>query len=172
MPFLAAANQSRLLAVLSSMLFNMGARFLTGKLTPLQESLLATLAARRLVAFSMFFTATRDLVFSLGMTLAFCVLLEGLLNEGSRFCVLPGAAGLRGVLGGPLQRPRGYPPPRTGSRGSLPGQRGPRGETPETRTWTTPPKSRPEQRPPQAAVPLYSPTPCSSRGQCFVAMGI
>ncbi len=92
---LAHINASKLLAGVTSMAFNFGSRALIGELTPAQQRLFQHPVVKRVVVFCMYFIATRDFTTSIALGLATIVALEFLLNEGSRFCVIPGARGHR-----------------------------------------------------------------------------
>ncbi len=88
---LANLNASKVLLGLSGVMVNIGSKAVINEyLTPLQEQALKGAAVRRVVVFCMFFLATRDLLLAAALATAFVVMVEGLLNERSRFCVLPG----------------------------------------------------------------------------------
>ena len=71
----------------ASMLSALGSRFVVAELTPQQEAVLRHPAVKRLVIACMFFIVTRDAATSLVLTVAVTMLLDGLANENSRFCV-------------------------------------------------------------------------------------
>ena len=70
-------------------MLNVGTSYLMQDLMPLAQRVFAYVWVRRLVFFAIFFTATRDLVASVLLTLAFVLLVDVLLNERSKYCVLP-----------------------------------------------------------------------------------
>jgi hypothetical protein len=88
---LLSVNSSKLLWGLTSVMLNLGSRFLITDVTPAQQRIFQHPVYKRLVVFCMMFAATRDVLLSVTLSCIVIVLLEGLLNEGSRFCVLPGA---------------------------------------------------------------------------------
>lgn len=87
---LAAANGSRLAWGLASILFNLGARTIFGELTPAQTAIARHPLVRRAAVVCMCFLATRDWLLSVAMGAVLVLLLDGLLDERSRLCVLPG----------------------------------------------------------------------------------
>ena len=88
---LALLNANKLLLGVSGLMVNLGSRFvMSDYMSPGQQRFMSGAVVKRLVVFCMCFVATRDLLLSAALTLAVVVLVEGLLHEGSRFCVLPG----------------------------------------------------------------------------------
>jgi len=68
---------------------SMGSRFIVGDITPAQQGVLRSPLVRRVVVFCMIFLPTRDILLSICMTVVFFALMDGLLNEHSRYCLLP-----------------------------------------------------------------------------------
>lgn len=85
---LTALGSSKLVWGAAAVVVNLGARFLS--LTPAQQQVLQHPAFRRVVLFAIVFMATRDVVLSLALGMGLILLLEGLANEHSKFCMLPG----------------------------------------------------------------------------------
>jgi len=71
------------------LVMNIGSRFVIMDVGKAHEKLLNHELVKKLVVFCMFFVATRDIMTAAILTFAFIILLEGLLNENSRFSVLP-----------------------------------------------------------------------------------
>ena len=71
------------------LVMNVGSRFVIMDVGRVHEKLLNNQVVKKVVIFCMFFVATRDIMTALILTFAFIILLEGLLNEHSRFSVLP-----------------------------------------------------------------------------------
>jgi hypothetical protein len=82
-------NNSKFFAGIVMLLLNVGARHMTINLSKTQEDFLRYNVAKELVIFAMAWVGTRDLVTSLLVTSAFVVLADYLLNEDSRFCIIP-----------------------------------------------------------------------------------
>lgn len=71
------------------LIMNMGSRFVIMDIGKMHERLLSNEIFKKVVIFCMFFVATRDIMTSVILTFAFIVLLDGLLNEKSRFNLIP-----------------------------------------------------------------------------------
>lgn len=71
------------------LIMNMGSRFVIMDIGKMHEKLLSNEIFKKVVIFCMFFVATRDIMTSVILTFAFIVLLDGLLNEKSRFNLIP-----------------------------------------------------------------------------------
>ena len=87
--FLDDLNKSKLFAGLAMLMLNIGSKYIVIELSPNQESYFRNNIARQLLIFSIAWMGTRDIVISLYITAAFTILTQFLLNEKSRFCVLP-----------------------------------------------------------------------------------
>ena len=82
-------NQSKYFAGVIMILMNMGSRFISLELSERHESILGHPMVRRLMLFTVFFTATRDVWISLGLTACFVILVTGIFHDESRFCMIP-----------------------------------------------------------------------------------
>lgn len=71
------------------LIMNIGSRFVIMDVGKAHEKLLNHELVKKLVVFCMFFVATRDIMTAAILTFAFIILLDGLLNENSRFSILP-----------------------------------------------------------------------------------
>jgi hypothetical protein len=111
-PFLASLSQAFAgnvyISGLVMILLNVGTSFLMQDMMPLAQRVFANVWVRRLVFFAIFFTATRDLVASVLLTVAFTLLVDMFLNERSAYYLLPdeyrtpaasGAVGGSGAVG-------------------------------------------------------------------------
>ena len=92
-PFLASLSQAFAgnvyISGLVMILLNVGTSFLMQDMMPLAQRVFANVWVRRLVFFAIFFTATRDLVASVLLTVAFTLLVDVFLNERSAYYLLP-----------------------------------------------------------------------------------
>jgi hypothetical protein len=84
-------NTSKLLWGATAIVFNLGSRFLITDITPAQQRIFQHPVYKRIVIFCMLFAATRDVLMAAALAGVLIVVLEGLLNETSRFCIIPGA---------------------------------------------------------------------------------
>ena len=82
-------NNSPMLAGIAMLLLNIGSRYIEIGLSKTQEEALKAGLARELLIFAMVYMGTKDVLLSIGMTAAFVVLSEHLLNDESNFCVIP-----------------------------------------------------------------------------------
>jgi hypothetical protein len=84
-------NASKLLLGVAALTFNFGSRFVLTDLTPAQLQMIQHPFVKRAIVFCMYFVTTRDVLLSATLALLTIVALEAFLNEGSRFCIMPGA---------------------------------------------------------------------------------
>lgn len=82
-------NNSPLLAGLAMLMLNIGSKYVELGLSKTQEQALRNGIARELLIFAMVFMATKDIVLSTIMTASFIILSDFILNENSRFCIIP-----------------------------------------------------------------------------------
>ena len=82
-------NTSKLFAGIIMILLNVGSKYVTLDISKTQESFLSNTIIRRLLVFTIVFTATRDLIISFLLTAAFVILVSGIFNENSKMCILP-----------------------------------------------------------------------------------
>lgn len=87
--FINGINNNRYLWGISMLGVNVGARTIIGDLNTLHPTLFDSTLAKTMVAFCMFFMASRDVLVSSTMCLIFMVLTHGLLNPGFKFTLLP-----------------------------------------------------------------------------------
>jgi len=74
----------------SAMLFlNLGSRFVMADIGKFNEKLLSNDIAKKFILFCLFFIATRDVLTSAILTMAFSVIIYGLFNEQSRYSLVP-----------------------------------------------------------------------------------
>tara|TARA_B110001469_G_C9640665_1_gene322185 strand:+ start:2794 stop:3081 length:288 start_codon:yes stop_codon:yes gene_type:complete len=61
---------------------NIGARFIIEELSPKQKEYINTKSFRRIIIFSAFFVATRDILVSITLSIIFVLFISELFNEG------------------------------------------------------------------------------------------
>lgn len=83
-------NNSKYFAGLMMLLMNLGSRYISLELSQFQEEILSNVIVRRALVFTIIFIATRDIKVSLIFTALFVVLVSGIFNEDSKYCLLPG----------------------------------------------------------------------------------
>jgi hypothetical protein len=74
---------------LSMLLLQFGARYVLGDLGKAHEVLLSHNITKKLVVMAMFFVATRDIVVSFVLTIAYIVIIDGILHEDRQFSLVP-----------------------------------------------------------------------------------
>jgi len=82
-------NQSKYFAGIIMILMNMGSKYISLELSDRHESILGHPMVRRIMLFTVFFTATRDIWISLILTACFIILITGVFHDNSRFCMIP-----------------------------------------------------------------------------------
>lgn len=82
-------NDSKLLSGLIMIILNVGSKYIEMGFSKTQEEALRNGLARELLIFSVAFMGTRDIILSLLITAAFITLSNYLLNEQSKFCLIP-----------------------------------------------------------------------------------
>lgn len=82
-------NSSKYFTGVIMILLNIGSRYVELNLSKSMESFIKFNLARELLIFSMAWMGTRDIVVALLLTAAFVILSDFLLNNKSKFCILP-----------------------------------------------------------------------------------
>ena len=82
-------NQNKIMWGLSMLLLQFGARYVLGDLGKAHEVLLSHGITKKLVVMAMFFVATRDIVVSFVLTIAYIVIIDGILHEDRQFSLIP-----------------------------------------------------------------------------------
>lgn len=88
-PIIKEINSSRIFAGLVLLILNLFSKFITIKLSNNQEDFIKNAFGRQLLIFSIAWLGTREIITAIGITAAFVVLADNLLNESSPFYVLP-----------------------------------------------------------------------------------
>lgn len=82
-------NNSKFFAGFVMILLNIGSRFVKIEVSKSQEKYLKKSLGRHLMIFGVTWLGTRDILIALTITAIFNVLIDYLLNEKSRFCIIP-----------------------------------------------------------------------------------
>ena len=88
-PVIKQINSSRIFAGLVLLILNLFSKFITIKLSNSQEDFIKNAFGRQLLIFSIAWLGTREIITAIGITAAFVVLADNLLNENSQFYILP-----------------------------------------------------------------------------------
>ena len=82
-------NSSKYFAGITMLLLNLGSRYISAELSDMHEKMLSHKIIRRLLVFTVVFVATKDVKVSLILTAIFVILVSGLFNEESKYCIIP-----------------------------------------------------------------------------------
>jgi len=82
-------NGSKYFAGIMMLLMNLGGRYISMELTEMHEKILNHKFIRRLLVFVLVFYATRDIKVSLVLTAVFIIIVSGIFNEDSKYCIIP-----------------------------------------------------------------------------------
>jgi len=88
MDYILSLNNSKFVAGITMLVVNLGSKYLAQELSDSQEALFTNVIIRRFVIFTVVFMATKDLLISLVLTAVFIVLVSGLFNENSKYCII------------------------------------------------------------------------------------
>lgn len=87
--YLAILNGNKVLWGVTMLLLNFGARYVVADLGKTHEALLSHAISKKLIILSLFFVATRDLIMSFVLTLAYIIVVDGLMHEKRKFSLVP-----------------------------------------------------------------------------------
>ena len=90
-------NNSKYFTAIMMLLLNLGSRYISLELSQLHEEILSNTLVRRLLVFTVVFIATRDIKVSLISTAVFIILVSGIFNEDSKYCILPSSTDPRRI---------------------------------------------------------------------------
>lgn len=86
---LGSINSSKIFWGMSMLMLNFGARYVVADLGKTHEIILSHEITKKLIVLSLFFVATRDILMSFILTVAYIVVIDGILHEKRRFCLVP-----------------------------------------------------------------------------------
>jgi|TARA_B100001094_G_C17850457_1_gene632401 hypothetical protein len=89
MVFLNNLNQSKFFTGFVMILLNIGSRYVKIDISKAQENYLRKSLGRHMLVFAIIWMGIRDIIIALGLTAIFNVFVDYLLNEDSRFCIIP-----------------------------------------------------------------------------------
>jgi hypothetical protein len=86
---IAVANNNKIVWGLTMLLMNFGSRYIVGDLGKAHDAILSNQIVKKLIVFSLFFVATRDVLTAFLLTIVYIVVIDGILHEKSKFCIVP-----------------------------------------------------------------------------------
>jgi len=81
-------NNSKFFAGILMILMNIGSKYISLELSETQDDFFSNIVIRRIMIFVVIFIATKDIIISFIITSCFVVLVSGLFNENSKFCLI------------------------------------------------------------------------------------
>ena len=81
-------NNSKFFAGILMILMNLGSKYISLELSETQDEFFSYIVIRRIMIFVIVFIATKDIITSIIITSCFVVLVSGLFNENSKFCLI------------------------------------------------------------------------------------
>lgn len=96
-------NNSKILGGITMLIVQCGAKYVIGDIGTFSEFILSHHYFKIIIVFAMCFTATRDIILSLGLTIGFIVFIDILLNEKRKYCLVPNK-----FKQGPMLTPQQY----------------------------------------------------------------
>jgi len=87
--FLILLNNNKILWGVTMLLLNVGSRYVVADLGKFHESILTNEYVKKIILFSMFFVATRDIVTAFLLTILYIFIIDGLLHEKRKYCIVP-----------------------------------------------------------------------------------
>ena len=82
-------NNSKLFSALIMVIMNLGSKYISMDLNSYIDRILSSYITRKLAFFSIFWMATKDVLLSIFLTFIFAFILEFLLNDKSKWCIIP-----------------------------------------------------------------------------------
>ncbi len=81
-------NNSRFFAGIVMILMNLGSKYISLELSDTQDEFFSNIIIRRIIIFTVIFVATKDIITSFIITMCFIILVSGIFNEDSKFCLI------------------------------------------------------------------------------------
>ena len=81
-------NNSKYFAGIMMILLNLISKYISLELSETQEEFLNNIIIRRIAIFTIVFVATKDIIISFIITACFIIIVSGLFNEDSKYCLI------------------------------------------------------------------------------------
>lgn len=81
-------NNSKFFAGILMILMNIGSKYISLELSETQDDFFSNIVIRRVMIFVVVFIATKDIITSFIITACFIIMVSGLFNENSKFCLI------------------------------------------------------------------------------------
>jgi uncharacterized membrane protein (DUF485 family) len=87
--FLAVLNNNKIMWGVTMLLLNLGGKYIVADLGKFQEKMLANEYFKKVILFSLFFVATRDILIAFLLTVLYTLIVNGILHEKQKFSIVP-----------------------------------------------------------------------------------
>ena len=81
-------NNSKFFAGILMILMNLGSKYISLELSESQDEFFSNVVIRRIMIFTVVFIATKDIIVSFIITACFIILVSGLFNQDSKYCLI------------------------------------------------------------------------------------
>lgn len=81
-------NNSKFFAGILMILMNLGSKYISLELSESQDEFFSNIIIRRVMIFTVVFIATKDIIVSFIITACFIILVSGLFNQNSKYCLI------------------------------------------------------------------------------------
>ena len=85
---ISSLNNSKYFSGALMILMNLGSKYVGLELSEFQDEFLSKKIIRRIIIFTIFFIATRDIIISIILTGLFILFIGGIFNDNSKFCLI------------------------------------------------------------------------------------
>jgi hypothetical protein len=86
---LAILNNNKIMWGITMLLLNLGGKYIVADLGKFHEKVLANEYVKKVILFSLFFVATRDVLVAFLLTILYTLIVNGILNEKQKFSIVP-----------------------------------------------------------------------------------
>lgn len=81
-------NNSKFFSGILMILMNLGSKYISLELSESQDEFFSNIIIRRIMIFTVVFIATKDIIVSIIITACFVILVSGLFNQNSKYCLI------------------------------------------------------------------------------------
>lgn len=82
-------NNSKITAGLAMLFLNIGAKYVQADLGKFHDIILSNEYFKKVIVFCLFFMATRDVAVAFLLTIFYIIVIDGMLHEKRKFCIIP-----------------------------------------------------------------------------------
>jgi hypothetical protein len=82
-------NNNKIMWGITMLLLNIGGKYIIADLGKFHEQILGNEYVKKVILFSLFFVATRDILIAFLLTILYTLIVNGILNEKQKFSIVP-----------------------------------------------------------------------------------